>query len=101
MNNYVVKTKDEIVQKVIEKIDQRSLVGQAKYGATMMGEIKDEVKDLDRFLVDVQEEIMDALLYIQAARVCLQDELEEVMLNRMNIIGQNGNDGLHYEEEEL
>jgi hypothetical protein len=101
MNNYVVKTKDEIVQRVIEKIDQRSLVGQKKYGATMMGEIKNEVKDLDRFLVDVQEEIMDALLYIQAARVCLQDELEEVMLNRMNIIGQNGNDGLHYEEEDL
>jgi len=101
MNNYVVKTKDEIVQKVIEKIDQRSLVGQEKYGATMMGEIKNEVKDLDRFLIDVQEEIMDALLYIQAARVCLQDELEEVMLNRMNVIGQNGNDGLHYEEEDL
>ncbi len=101
MNNYVVKTKDEIVQKVIEKIDQRSLIGQKKYGATMMGEIKNEVKDLDRFLIDVQEEIMDALLYIQAARVCLQDELEEVMLNRMNVIGQNGNDGLHYEEEEL
>jgi len=101
MSNYTVKTKDEIVQKVIEKIDQRSLVGQKKYGATMMGEIKNEVKDLDRFLVDVQEEIMDALLYIQAARVCLQDELEEVMLNRMNIIGQNGNDGLHYEEEDL
>lgn len=101
MNNYVVKTNDEIVQRVIEKIDQRSLIGQKKYGATMMGEIKNEVKDLDRFLVDVQEEIMDALLYIQAARVCLQDELEEVMLNRMNVIGQNGNDGLHYEEEEL
>jgi hypothetical protein len=101
MSNYTVKTKDEIVQKVIEKIDQRSLVGQKKYGATMMGEIKNEVKDLDRFLIDVQEEIMDALLYIQAARVCLQDELEEVMLNRMNVIGQNGNDGLHYEEQEL
>ena len=101
MSNYTVKTKDEIVQKVIEKIDQRSLVGQKKYGATMMGEIKNEVKDLDRFLVDVQEEIMDALLYIQAARACLRDEVEEAMLNRMNIIGQNGNDGLHYEEEEL
>jgi hypothetical protein len=101
MNNYVVKTNDEIVQRVIEKIDQRSLIGQKKYGATMMGEIKNEVKDLDRFLVDVQEEIMDALLYIQAARVCLRDEVEEAMLNRMNVIGQNGNDGLHYEEEEL
>ncbi len=101
MNNYTVKTNDEIVQRVIEKIDQRSLIGQKKYGATMMGEIKNEVKDLDRFLVDVQEEIMDALLYIQAARVCLRDEIEEAMLNRMNVIGQNGNDGLHYEEEEL
>ena len=100
MNNYVVKTKDEIVQRLIEKIDQRSLVGQKKYGATMMGEIKNQVKDLDRFLIDVQEEIMDALLYIQAARACLRDEVEEAMLNRMNIIGQNGNDGLHYEEEE-
>ena len=49
MNNYVVKTKDDkIVQKVIEKIDQRSLVGQEKYGATMMGEIKNEVKDLEQ-----------------------------------------------------
>ena len=101
MNNYTVKTNDEIVQRVIEKIDQRSLIGQKKYGATMMGEIKNEVKDLDRFLVDVQEEIMDALLYIQAARVCLRDEVEEAMLNRMNVIGQNGNDGIHYEEEEL
>ena len=101
MNNYTVKTNDEIVQRVIEKIDQRSLIGQKKYGATMMGEIKNEVKDLDRFLVDVQEEIMDALLYIQAARVCLRDEIEEAMLNRINVIGQNGNDGLHYEEEEL
>ena len=65
MSNYKVKTDDKIVQQVIEKIDQRSLVGQAKYGATMMGEIENEVKDLDRFLVDVQEEIMDALLYIK------------------------------------
>jgi len=86
MNNYVVKTKDKIVEQVIEKIDQRSLIGQKKYGAMMMEEV---------------EEIMDALLYIQAARHCLRDEVEECMINRMNVIGQNGNDGLHYEEEEL
>ena len=94
-----IKTKDKIVQEVINKIDQRSLVGQAKYGATMVDEIQGEVKDLDRFLVDVQEEIMDALLYIQAARHCLRDEIEEAMLNRMNVIGQNGNTGEHYDIE--
>ena len=100
MNNYVIKTKDKIVKQVIEKIDQRSLVGQKKYGAMMMEEVEGKDKDLNDFLTDVQEEIMDALLYIQAARHCLRDEVEECMINRMNIIGQNGNDGLHYEEEE-
>jgi len=63
-----------------------------------MQEIEGQEKDLDRFLVDVQEELMDALLYIEAARRCLTDEIEESMLNRMNVIGQNGNDGLHYTE---
>ena len=80
--------------------DERSLIGQKKYGATMMQEIEGQEKDLNRFLIDVQEELMDALLYIEAAKRCLTDEIEEAMLNRINIIGQNGNDGLHYEEEE-
>ena len=64
MNKYVVKTDDKIVQKVIEKIDQRSLIGQAKYGAMMMEEVEGKDKDLNDFLIDVQEEIMDALFKI-------------------------------------
>ena len=82
MNKYVVKTDDKIVQTVIEKIDQRSLIGQAKYGAMMMEEVEGKDKDLNDFLIDVQEEIMDALLYIQAARACLRDEIEECMINK-------------------
>ena len=96
-----IKTEDKIVQAVLRKMDERSIIGQKKYGATMMEEIEGQVKDLDRFLVDVQEEIMDALLYIEASRRCLTDEVEEVMLRRMNIIGQNGNDGEHYGAEEI
>ena len=91
-----IKTKDKIVQQVLAKMDERSLVGQKKYGATMMQEIEGQEKDLNRFLIDVQEELMDALLYIEAAKRCLQDEVEDAMLRRMNIIGQNGNDGEHY-----
>ena len=94
-----IKTEDKIVQAVLRKMDERSLVGQKKYGATMMQEIEGQTKDLNRFLVDVQEELMDALLYIEAAKRCLQDEIEESMLKRMDIIGQNGNDGLHYDIE--
>ena len=82
-------------------MDERSIIGQQKYGATMLEEIEGQVKDLERFLVDVQEEIMDALLYIEAARRCLTDEIEEAMLRRMDIIGQNGNDGLHYDTQEV
>ena len=101
MNKYVVKTDDRIVQKVIEKIDQRSLVGQAKYGAMMMEEVKGKDKDLNDFLIDVQEEIMDALLYIQAARACLRDEVEECMINRQKRFNDNISNIDVNEEEEL
>ncbi len=96
-----IDTKDEIVLAVLKKMDQRSMIGQKKYGATMMQEIEGQEKDLNRFLIDVQEELMDALLYIEAAKRCLTDEIEEAMLNRINIIGQNGNDGLHYHDIEI
>ena len=86
-----IKTKDKIVQQVLRKMDERSLVGQKKYGATMMQEIEGQEKDLNRFLIDVQEELMDALLYIEAAKRCLTDEIEEAMLNRIRV----------HEEEEL
>ena len=94
-----IKTQDKIVQQVLRKMDERSLIGQKKYGATMMQEIEGQEKDLNRFLVDVQEELMDALLYIEAAKRCLQDEIEESMLKRINIIAQNGNTGEHYDYE--
>ncbi len=72
-------------------MDERSLRGQAKYGAMMHEEIEGGDKNLMDFLIDVQEEIMDALLYIEAAKRCLQDEVEETMLKQMKV----------HEEEEL
>jgi len=96
-----INTKDEIVLSVLKKMDQRSIIGQEKYGATMMQEIVGQEKDLNRFLIDVQEELMDALLYIEAAKRCLSDEIEESMIARINVIGQNGNEGTHYEEATL
>ena len=80
-----IKTKDKIVQNVLRKMDERSLIGQKKYGATMMQEIKGQKKDLSRFIVDVQEELMDAILYLESARHCLQDEIEEVMINQIQV----------------
>ena len=76
----MLKTKDKIVHAVIKKMDERSMIGQAKYGSTMEDEIREGKKDLRAFLTDVQEEIMDALLYIEAAKDCLRDEVEECYL---------------------
>ena len=70
-----IKTKDKIVLDVIKKMDERSLVGQEKYGQTMDEEVTGGMKDLNDFLDDTQEEIMDALLYIQAAKKCLKDNI--------------------------
>ena len=81
---YTVRTTDEIVIRAIKKIDERSLIGQQKYGDTMMSEVNSGKKDLSRFLIDVQEEMTDSLLYLEAARSCLQDEIEEAMLDRVD-----------------
>ncbi len=70
-----IKTTDKIVLDVIKKMDERSLVGQEKYGQTMDEEVTGGMKDLNDFLDDTQEEIMDALLYIQAAKKCLKEKI--------------------------
>ena len=73
-----IKTKDEIVRKVLAKMDKRSLEGQRKYGATMESEIERKEKGLYNFMEDVQEELMDALLYLESAKYCLMDEIQYV-----------------------
>ncbi len=80
-----IRTEDKIVQNVLRKMDERSLIGQKKYGATMMQEIEGQKKDLSRFIVDVQEELMDAILYLESARHCLQEEIEEAMINQIQV----------------
>ena len=96
-----INTKDKIVQKVLRKMDKRSLVGQKKYGQTMQDEIETGKKDLHMFLTDVQEEIMDALLYIESAKRCLQDEVEEVMIKRAKTFNDNISNIDVYDEEVL
>ena len=72
-------------------MDERSIIGQEKYGATMMEEIKGQKKDLSRFIVDVQEELMDAILYLESARHCLQDEIEEAIYAKARRVNENIN----------
>ena len=93
-----INTKDKIVQAVLRKMDERSLIGQEKYGATMMEEIQGQKKDLNRFIVDVQEELMDAILYLESARHCLRDEIEEALYAKARKVNENINDINIYDE---
>ena len=93
-----IETKDEIVLSVLKKMDQRSIIGQEKYGATMMQEIEGQKKDLGRFIVDVQEELMDAILYLESARHCLKDEIEEALYAKARRVNENINDINIYDE---
>jgi hypothetical protein len=66
--------RDEVVKNVVDKFVERSDVGYKKYGQTLHDERTSGVKDLAAYLNDIQEELMDAILYIQTAR----EELEEL-----------------------
>ena len=65
--------RDPVVKNVVDQFVSRSDVGYDKYGSTLDDERKNKMKDLAGYLKDIQEELMDAILYIQAAR----EELNE------------------------
>ena len=74
--------RDPVVRSVVDKFVSRSDVGYSKYGTTLDDERRLKMKGLQKYLNDVQEELMDAVLYIQAARDELQDLNEEALIDR-------------------
>ena len=80
MTEKTIKFRDPVVERVVDKFVSRSDVGFEKYGKTLHDERTGGHKDLAGYLNDVQEELMDAILYIQAAR----EELEEATSGSLN-----------------
>jgi len=80
-NTKEVEFRDPVVERVVDRFIERSDVGYAKYGQTLHDEQTSGVKDLKKYLQDVKEELMDAILYIQASQNCLRDEIEECYIN--------------------
>lgn len=105
MDKQEIEFRDPVVKRVVNKFVDRSNLGFEKYGRTLDAERTGGHKDLYGYLNDVQEELMDAILYIQAAKEEFSDNKEQAELDielermdRINIIAQNGNTGEHYEE---
>jgi len=78
------KFRDPVVHNVCKEFVKRSDVGYEKYGQTLDDERYLGMKNLQGYLKDIQEELMDAVLYIQAAREELRDLSEEALINRFN-----------------
>lgn len=69
---------DQVVLSVIEKYAKRSEVGIAKYGITL------EINNKDNYLQHLQEELMDATLYLQK----IMDQNKEIT----NLVRNHPND---------
>ena len=77
MNNDERVFRDPVVKRVVDKFRERSNAGFEKYGTTLHEERTTKMKGLMKYLVDIQEELMDAILYIQTAQEELKDVLNE------------------------
>ena len=77
MREKTINFRDPVVEKVVDKFVDRSDVGFVKYGVTLHEERLKGIKDLADYLNDIQEELMDAILYIQSARDELNDLTNE------------------------
>jgi hypothetical protein len=68
---------DQIVLSVIEKYAKRSEIGQTKYGTTL------ETNNKDNYLKHLQEELMDASLYIEKL-MALDKEITKIVKDTPN-----------------
>ena len=64
---------DSIVDAVIQKFSERSLIGQAKYGKTLdRGDLT-----VHEWITHAQEELMDGILYLEKLKQVTTSELQK------------------------
>jgi len=83
MRKQEIEFRDPVVQCVVNKFVDRSDVGYAKYGKTL----RDDQSDIFTWLNHLQEELMDATLYLQRLKEEISTLREEkALLNELNDI---------------
>tara|TARA_R100001440_G_scaffold40469_1_gene60150 strand:- start:179 stop:505 length:327 start_codon:yes stop_codon:yes gene_type:complete len=83
--------RDPVVKRVVDKFVSRSDIGYEKYGRTLDDERRGGFKNLAGYLNDIQEELMDAVLYIQTAREELK-ELNEKLKEKVHCTASDYDD---------
>jgi len=75
MNKRKIEFRDPVVERVVDKFISRSDVGFKKYGVTLDKDPSDMLEWLNHF----QEEMMDAVLYIQKCKETYQEQLNTII----------------------
>lgn len=91
MNKKQIEFRDPVVERVVNKFVSRSDVGYSKYGITL----EDDPSKMFEWLNHLQEELMDAVLYLQKAKEVYTTEEQERMNKLFDV-----NDNLNAEYEE-
>ena len=73
MKQKVINFRDPVVERVVDKFVGRSDVGFKKYGVTL----EDDTSDMLAWLNHLQEEMMDAVLYLQKAKETYEAQSSE------------------------
>ena len=77
MNSKEIKFRDPVVERVVDKFVSRSDVGFKKYGVTL----DQDPSNLFEWLNHIQEELMDATLYIQKLKEKTSEEMQDLLLS--------------------
>ena len=80
MNKKEIKFRDPVVERVVDKFIERSDVGYEKYKVTL----DQDPSNMFIWMNHLQEELMDAVLYLQKLKENSTEELQEVMLKNIN-----------------
>ncbi len=78
MNKKEIKFRDPVVERVVDKFIDRSDIGFKKYKVTL----EDDHSDMFAWINHLQEELMDATLYLQKLKEAASEELQEALLKK-------------------
>ena len=70
MNKKEITFRDPIIEKVVDQLVSRSDVGYEKYGVTL----DEDVKDIQKWLQHLQEELLDAANYVEKIKSVLTND---------------------------
>jgi len=80
MKKKEIEFRDPVVERVVNKFVSRSDVGFAKYGVTL----QDDPSEMFAWLNHLQEELMDAVLYLQKAKETYTDKIQDETIADMD-----------------